>query len=336
MGHEGPLRSSGVSSTHALPRGSAGVARATERPPAMFMVSFTGLAQIAPPMDTGEWLMRTLWAHKNEELFESLARVAGKAIAAIAIPRALKRHAFLVSGWLQHGEWAVDGPLPCGFKPGAYATLLSNFHASSAPGGQPCEPELDFRHSMRVLLPDQKFAIDSVGAQLAETERDSLDRHVTARLESERRPEDLVGAELRRFRDSGQRQAEGGRDPGRHRHANAEGRHHLHPSLRLARFAASSSDAGSRKTPAWLHTHWQGHFPLRHVIPSTVLVTRGELPRVAVVLDCLCQGRADDVLTLTLGMVVKADGGSQCPHGRPGEACDPGRTAGSTRRELCS
>jgi len=151
-------------------------------PPSMVMVSFTGLAKIAPPMETGEWLMRTLWANKHKELFGSLARAADKAFAAISIPPALRRHAFLVSGWLHHGM--MDPPLPPGFKVGPYTTLVSNFDDPAWSSGRPSDSDLSFRHSTRALLLNQSFVIDSVGAQLTDTERTTLDRHVSAALRS--------------------------------------------------------------------------------------------------------------------------------------------------------
>jgi hypothetical protein len=152
--------------------------------PAMYMVSYTGLAQIAPPMATGEWLMRTLWAHKNDDLFGSLARAAGNAMDAIPIPRAYKRHAFLVSGWLDHGSWATDRPLPQDYKPGAYATIVSNIHDASVPRGLLSEPGLEFTHSTRLLFRNQKFLIESVGSPLNQNERENLDRDISAALRS--------------------------------------------------------------------------------------------------------------------------------------------------------
>jgi hypothetical protein len=153
-------------------------------PPGMYMVSFTGLAQIAPPMPTGEWLMRTLWEHKNEDLFGSLAAAAANAIQRIAIPRAFKRHAFLVSGWLDHGTWTADRPLPQGFTPGAYATIVSNFHDPLEPGRALSEPGFAFVHSTRVLMPNQKFLIGSVGAHVKPQEQEALDRDISAALRS--------------------------------------------------------------------------------------------------------------------------------------------------------
>lgn len=151
-------------------------------PPLRAMVSFTGLAQIAPPMDTGEWLMRTLWATKGKELFGNLALAADKAFAVIPIPPALKRHAFLLSGWLHHGT--MDQPMPPGFKLGAFTTLVSNFDDPAWDFGQPSHADLSFRHSTRALLLNQTFAIDSVGARLTDAERTTLDRDISAALRS--------------------------------------------------------------------------------------------------------------------------------------------------------
>lgn len=153
-------------------------------PQAMYMVSFTGLAQIAPPMATGEWLMRTLWQNKDADLFESLAWAAGQAIRALSIPMALKRHAFLVSGWLHHGSWETSAPLPPGFKPGAFSSVVSNFLDLSGVGRVYPEPQAVFTHGTCPLMPSEKFLIGSVGARLRDDERDALNRDVSAALRS--------------------------------------------------------------------------------------------------------------------------------------------------------
>lgn len=151
-------------------------------PPFMAMVSFTGLAQIAPPMDTGEWLMRTLWANRGKELFGNLARAADEAFAGLSIPPALKRHAFLLSGWLHHGT--MDRPVPPGFRFGAFTTLISNFEDPAWSFPESPNSALGFRHATRALLLSQNFAIDSVGARLTNAERTTLDRDVSAALRS--------------------------------------------------------------------------------------------------------------------------------------------------------
>src|SRR5437870_4840144 len=139
-------------------------------PQAMYMVSFTGLAECAPPMATGEWLMRTLWKNKDVDLFGSLSRAAGETIGAVRIPMALKRHAFLVSGWLHRARWATNAPLPPGFQPGPFSSVVSNVHDPSDPGRLLPEPQAAFTHSTRLLMPGEKFLFASIGAQLKRDE----------------------------------------------------------------------------------------------------------------------------------------------------------------------
>jgi hypothetical protein len=154
-------------------------------PQAKYMVSFTGLAHISPPMTTGEWLMRTLWENKDRDLFETLACAAGKAIEALRIPTAVKRHSFIVSGWLQHMlHWEANADLPKGFIPGPFAALVSNSHDLSAFGETLREPQPVFTHLGRVLLPDERFVIVSVGAELTRAEQESLDRDISSALRS--------------------------------------------------------------------------------------------------------------------------------------------------------
>jgi hypothetical protein len=133
-------------------------------------------------MTTGEWLMRTLWENKDADLFESLACAADKAVGAIRIPMVLKRHTFLVSGWLNHATWEANAPLPSGFKPGAFLSVVSNVHDQS--GSILPEPQMAFTHSTSLLMPRQKYLMGSVGARVKQDEREALDRDVSAALRS--------------------------------------------------------------------------------------------------------------------------------------------------------
>jgi hypothetical protein len=152
-------------------------------PAAQFMVSYTGLARIRQ-MTMDEWLLRTLWSvRESEDFFGSLAAAASEAFKSIAVPRSLKRHGFLISGWIGNGEFATDAPLPEGFTLSGYATYVTNT-LDLERGVELIEASDTFVHRTRPLLPAEPFSIFAAGVPLTEGESDELERSVAAALRS--------------------------------------------------------------------------------------------------------------------------------------------------------
>ena len=148
------------------------------------MVSYTGLAQLAPQMTTDEWLLRTIWGIRgSHDFFGSLAEAAGDAFKRISLTPRLKRHVFVVSGWLGNGAWKSATALPENFTPSSYCTLVSNFHDFEI-GVELTEGSAEFSHRTRLLLPGDKFQIFAAGARLTSAESTELESSVSAALRS--------------------------------------------------------------------------------------------------------------------------------------------------------
>lgn len=151
-------------------------------PAAQFMVSYTGLAKMTRTMTTDEWLMRTCWELRDsDDYFGRLAEAASDAFAAIRLPPALKRHSFVVSGWLGTGEFETDDALPDGFELEGYCTYITN-SLDFAAGVEVAEARSRFEHRTRPLYPNEKFTVFSAGATLNASETAELDVSIAAAM----------------------------------------------------------------------------------------------------------------------------------------------------------
>lgn len=142
-------------------------------PPARLMVSYTGLAHVAPTMTTDEWLMRTLFeVRESDDYFGAIAVAASDAFRRIRLPATCKRHGFVLVGWLPDDLGA--GPFCC---------FISNFLDFDA-GRELTETRDEFNHLARPLLPGERFLIFTAGASLTAPESSSLEADVASALRS--------------------------------------------------------------------------------------------------------------------------------------------------------
>ena len=135
-------------------------------------------------MTTDEWLMRTLWGIRDsDDYFGELANAATKAFSQISLDNSLKRHEFLVSGWVGSGSFETDSPPPTGFTPNAYHAFVSNFRDFDA-GLKPLDSATDFSSRARPLFPPERFRVIAAGIPLTPAESSELESNVAAALRS--------------------------------------------------------------------------------------------------------------------------------------------------------
>lgn len=166
-------------------------------PSLKLMVSYTGLATLGPPlaarseqMPTVEWLLRALWRGRGVEFPRSLAMDADGAFDKLLLHPALRRHAFLISGWGL--EWPQD-PAKVGIDvralvpPGSpYWGFVSNFHDLRDYSYVLSSAQRRFQYGLRPLLNTEKFQIIEAGVPLTNREHTELDNNVRAALRSSR------------------------------------------------------------------------------------------------------------------------------------------------------
>jgi hypothetical protein len=158
-------------------------------PVPQFVASYTGIA-VLEGKATDTWLASTLWdARETDDTGAYLSDAATKAIARVRLPARLKRHTFVLSGWVGTGEFEPLEPTPLleGVTADVYTMLVTNCFEASGPLGDLVElPEAQpkFISIGRALFPNEKYLLLSAGVPLTVTEARELDANVAAALRS--------------------------------------------------------------------------------------------------------------------------------------------------------